>query len=672
MTLVAWYKLNGNAEDSSGNNFHGIVSNVSWADGKIGQGASFSGNGYIKNDDINLGSDNFSFALWVETSSLDNINSSVGFIEEASGNGCIFYPSTTYGLANNQIRFWALGGEVLIGPDIRNTGFRHLCVTRKGNLFKLYVDGAFYSQGSRAGSFANGITIGNSYGMARPFTGVLDDVRIYDHALSPKEVRLLSQAKILHYKLSDYQMNEGSILNFTGGDYVEINEGLIPRNSDFTLEVTFSLDNVVDGSDPVVIGTGSTSSERIYLYSSTTFGSANNQLRFWCSGIGELLIGSDLRGQGFVHVSIVRSGNNWYLYEDGVEVDSTTNSGTLRSHSTVEIGGGSPDSRWHRGEVKDFRIWNVARTQQQIQDNMHKQLMGSESGLIAYYDFYGEGPILPDRTGDNDGVIIGATWENGGDIFVPDVSEESQYTIDEEPTAAPPLFKIDSIRGGHLEFIGGQTIETNLYPSDSLFNTGEFTWSFWNLWSRFASDIGSHGSAGSSPRFYCQLTSTSGDFRTAIGSDFATTMRIPQTDVWYHIAITFKDGNVKTYLNGDLKNIQTDIDFSGTSSTPFILGAGFGGARRHEGKTSDMRLYKKALTDDEIKNIYKSRASIDNIGNVYTNEFDTYNDPKNSFTKKGIVSFADIDEVSGTSNGQAAQITKNGKLIINGEFNEVD
>ena len=43
-----------------------------------------------------------------------------------------------------------------------------------------------------------------------------------------------------------------------------------------------------------------------------------------------------------------------------------------------------------------------------------------------------------------------------------------------------------------------------------------------------------------------------------------------------------------------------------------------------------------------------------------------------SFNSQGITNFTDIDEVSGTSNNQAAQITKNGTLIINGEFSEVD
>ena len=42
------------------------------------------------------------------------------------------------------------------------------------------------------------------------------------------------------------------------------------------------------------------------------------------------------------------------------------------------------------------------------------------------------------------------------------------------------------------------------------------------------------------------------------------------------------------------------------------------------------------------------------------------------FNENGIARFMDIDEVSGTSNGQAAEIKVNGTLVIEGEFSEVD
>ena len=70
------------------------------------------------------------------------------------------------------------------------------------------------------------------------------------------------------------------------------------------------------------------------------------------------------------------------------------------------------NSRYFQGMMSDVRIWNIARTQQQIQDNMSKSLRGDESGLVAYYPFIeGEGTTLNDATGNGyDGTIYEATW----------------------------------------------------------------------------------------------------------------------------------------------------------------------------------------------------------------------------------------------------------------------
>lgn len=60
--------------------------------------------------------------------------------------------------------------------------------------------------------------------------------------------------------------------------------------------------------------------------------------------------------------------------------------------------------------VSDARIWNIARTQTEIQDNMNKRLTGNEPGLVAYYPLdEGTGTIAYDLVGNNDGVINGAT-----------------------------------------------------------------------------------------------------------------------------------------------------------------------------------------------------------------------------------------------------------------------
>jgi len=44
-------------------------------------------------------------------------------------------------------------------------------------------------------------------------------------------------------------------------------------------------------------------------------------------------------------------------------------------------------SDFYNGELDELRVWNVARTQSEIQENMYARLTGAESGLIGYYNF---------------------------------------------------------------------------------------------------------------------------------------------------------------------------------------------------------------------------------------------------------------------------------------------
>jgi len=79
------------------------------------------------------------------------------------------------------------------------------------------------------------------------------------------------------------------------------------------------------------------------------------------------------------------------------------------SQETDDTTGGTID-----GEVYEVRIWNTARTQQQIQDNMNKELTGNEEGLIGYWKFNeGTGLTAYDSAGANHGTIHGATWTYG-------------------------------------------------------------------------------------------------------------------------------------------------------------------------------------------------------------------------------------------------------------------
>jgi hypothetical protein len=68
-----------------------------------------------------------------------------------------------------------------------------------------------------------------------------------------------------------------------------------------------------------------------------------------------------------------------------------------------------------KGIIDEVRIWNIARTESEIQSTMNQSLNGNEEGLIAYWKFdEGTGTITFDATSNqNHGTINGATWFPG-------------------------------------------------------------------------------------------------------------------------------------------------------------------------------------------------------------------------------------------------------------------
>ena len=62
------------------------------------------------------------------------------------------------------------------------------------------------------------------------------------------------------------------------------------------------------------------------------------------------------------------------------------------------------------GSLDEVRIWNVARSQTQIQNNMFTELAGNESGVVAYYKLNeGSGQAVADGTVNNYDGILGST-----------------------------------------------------------------------------------------------------------------------------------------------------------------------------------------------------------------------------------------------------------------------
>jgi hypothetical protein len=118
------------------------------------------------------------------------------------------------------------------------------------------------------------------------------------------------------------------------------------------------------------------------------------------------------------HIAGTYDGSDVKLYVDGQFAADVPYSGTISpmlANSFLAIG--SEDGRttcsfcigdrYFNGQIDEARVWDVARTQAQIQADMLKTIPGTTTGLVGYWQFNeGSGTVAHDQTAHhNDGLL---------------------------------------------------------------------------------------------------------------------------------------------------------------------------------------------------------------------------------------------------------------------------
>jgi Ca2+-binding RTX toxin-like protein len=140
------------------------------------------------------------------------------------------------------------------------------------------------------------------------------------------------------------------------------------------------------------------------------------------------------------HVAGVYTGSQMLLYIDGVLVASTAASGAVPTNNyEFRIGEDAqyPGRTFH-GFMDEVRVWNVARTQSQIQSNMNGSVAGNSTGLIGYWQFNeGSGTTVADITGQGStGTLMnGAGW-GAGNAAPTNISLSMTSVAENSPNAA--------------------------------------------------------------------------------------------------------------------------------------------------------------------------------------------------------------------------------------------
>lgn len=84
-----------------------------------------------------------------------------------------------------------------VGDTLEHNTWNHYCVTYNGSILKSYkngvdMGGTMGPYGSAGSDAANNFIIGNDDSLSHPFRGVIDELRVYNRALSLSEIQALA------------------------------------------------------------------------------------------------------------------------------------------------------------------------------------------------------------------------------------------------------------------------------------------------------------------------------------------------------------------------------------------------------------------------------------------------------------------------------------------------
>jgi hypothetical protein len=179
-------------------------------------------------------------------------------------------------------------------------------------------------------------------------------------------------------------------------------------------------------------------------------------------GVGYGLDGTTLVPAGTWHHAAMTAvnGGTWNLYLDG-QLDKTISGVTFPASSIPLRLGRSRNVGYdqYQGTIDEVRVWNVARTQAEIQATMSVALRGDEPGLIGYWRLdEGSGQSAADATGNGTTSYLGdsavvesndATWTTSGAPLT-GIRDLAGNLLDGEVAGADPaaLPSGDGIAGG--------------------------------------------------------------------------------------------------------------------------------------------------------------------------------------------------------------------------------
>ena len=359
--LIAHYPLNGDARDYFGND--GTSTNVTWVDGKIGQAAEFNGNdgSILTGIPRAIFGNSWSVSLWCYFNEDDR-----EVLASSWNSGGVAIEKDTRG----RLRIYYNNSPDVHTDDnaVPINSWNHCVFIRdvEDNSFKIYIGGILVKRRVGIGGFddvgLNNIRLGGDLRTGLVvLDGMLDDVRIYDHALSEKEVINLYRANYLTsslrtssgINLPNVTVAESAPLTYDNGFIGDGSGRIVHTGHDavFT-ELTISLYFRLDLAAKNYVFDTNTSRDMIFKVDNDS----TNTIQAGINGnypkvnIGEL-IGRE------VHFVMTYDGAVQKIFADGIKVSESSTSGAV-SLGELYIGGYYQDETYDfNGKIRDLQFF---------------------------------------------------------------------------------------------------------------------------------------------------------------------------------------------------------------------------------------------------------------------------------------------------------------------------
>ena len=576
MSLKVWLPLNGSLENKGLDDIT-VTNNGATIDnnGKIGKCYSFgTGNSYIVIDSTPLKTfTEFSFACWVKIISW-NTNYSTIFAAKnstsTSWNNLIFSllrsggnPNLCFNISNGTSY---TATNCYTGVLSLNTWYHIVCTYEEGKI-KLYQDGNIVNTYNTTvipnfDSIAN-LWIGKSNENTYQSNNLLNDVRIYDHALSPMEVKQISQGLILHYPLNRNGWGQ---------------ENLITGTSSIEKNYTYPSSGYQDKFAPITTIIPSGNKYTLSFYAKSTVAGDKIRAHYYSPNTTTTCVSS----QGITRTA--SDGNmdftlttNWKLYWVTYTQTETTakkhiiipRMGAIGNTQGIVSGTGTVSIKCIKFEEGDKPTpWcpNSA-------DELYNTLGLNDNVEYDTSGYGNNGTKIGSFSYDSDTPKYNAsTVFNGVDNCI---RIGNWYSLFQNPFTINVWFKKDEIGSkGYETLLGGG--------------------------SGFEIDT----RAGNSQTLSLYLASARG---TAY-SPFNFTQ-------WYMVTMVSDGTNELYYVDGILRKT---IEKKNIPNNMYRIGAWSSDTSQNfKGQMSDFRIYATALSAEDIKSLYNNSAYIDNHGNVY-------------------------------------------------------